>query len=77
MAIVWERRGEAYHALVAGRLDEVQFYMTVATLPNGRWEWLVWLPRSDSFVSDGDVLTVQEAMRDAELFVACEVAVRC
>jgi hypothetical protein len=51
--------------------------MTVAMLPNGRWEWLVWLPRSDPFVSDGDVLTIQEAMRDAELFVACEVAVRC
>jgi len=75
MAIVWERCGESYHAMVAGPLDQVRFYMTVVTLPNGRWEWLVWYPRSDSFVSDGDVLTVQEAMRAAESFVAWADAV--
>jgi hypothetical protein len=65
--MVWERNGDAYHAKVVGPDDEPLFHVIVERLPEGMWDWTVWLPPgAPELAMRGVARTVQAAMRAAE-----------
>lgn len=66
MAVIWERREEAFLAVATGPAGEVRFYLIVEPIGD-HWDWAVWCPRMDQWAVCEDAKgTVQEAMREAE-----------
>jgi hypothetical protein len=65
MAVVWERSGDAFFAIVDHGTD--RYYLTAEELSGGGWDWSAWSQRYGwRIVRNGIADTVQEAMRNAE-----------